>query len=97
MRRRSTRRGKLTRFSWHREFPSSSGMTANGEYRIYASQMPIFHNDPLAAPALSYFADLAVDVGTPQVLGHGPRGVRRVVPIHGGTARGEGWTARVLP
>lgn len=59
--------------------------------------MPISHNDLLAAPALVYFADLAVDVGTPQILGHGPRGIRRVVPILGGSARGEGWTARVLP
>ena len=53
--------------------------------------------DPLAAPASQYFADLSVDVGLPQVLANGPRGLRRVVPITGGTARGEGWTARVLP
>jgi hypothetical protein len=54
-------------------------------------------SDPLAPPVLAYFADLSVDVGQPQVLGRGPGGLRRVVPIHGGTARGEGWTARVLP
>lgn len=53
--------------------------------------------DPLAAPSFQYFADLAVDVGQPQLLGRGPGGLRRVVPILGGTARGEGWTARVLP
>ncbi|CAN5914982.1 DUF3237 domain-containing protein [soil metagenome] len=33
----------------------------------------------------------------PQVLGHGPRGLRRVVPINGGEARGVDWQARVLP
>lgn len=53
--------------------------------------------DPLAPPALEYFADLAVEVGQPQVLSQGPRGMRRLVPITGGTARGNGWTARVLP
>lgn len=53
--------------------------------------------DPLAPPALEYFADLQVDVGTPQVLGQGPAGLRRVVQIHGGSAQGTGWRARVLP
>ncbi|MBS0451952.1 MAG: DUF3237 domain-containing protein [Proteobacteria bacterium] len=53
--------------------------------------------DPLAAPGLEHFADLQVDVGTPQVLGQGPQGLRRVVPILGGSARGNGWSARVLP
>ena len=53
--------------------------------------------DPLAPPALEHFADLQVDVGTPEVLGHGPAGLRRVVPIHGGSAQGHGWRARVLP
>jgi hypothetical protein len=52
---------------------------------------------PLAPPALEYFADLEVDVGIPQVLSHGPRGMRRLVPITGGRVRGNGWTARVLP
>jgi len=53
--------------------------------------------DPLAPPALDYFADLQVEVGTPQVLSRGPRGMRRLVPITGGQAQGKGWTARVLP
>jgi hypothetical protein len=53
--------------------------------------------DPLAPPVLEYFADLEVDVGIPQVLSHGPRGMRRLVPITGGRVRGNGWTARVLP
>ncbi|MDP9899165.1 DUF3237 domain-containing protein [Variovorax ginsengisoli] len=53
--------------------------------------------DPLAPPFLDLFADLAVDVGQPQLLGQSARGLRRVVPITGGSARGQGWTARVLP
>jgi hypothetical protein len=53
--------------------------------------------DPFAPPALAPFADLEVDVGQPQLLSQSPRGMRRVVPIHGGHARGNGWTARVLP
>jgi hypothetical protein len=54
-------------------------------------------NDPLAPPSLEYFADLQVDVGAPQVLSQGPRGLRRLVPITGGTAQGNGWSARILP
>ena len=53
--------------------------------------------DPLAAPTLDHFADLTVEVGQPQVLSDSARGLRRVVPITGGGARGMGWTARVLP
>ncbi|WP_443082759.1 DUF3237 domain-containing protein [Variovorax sp. PAMC 28711] len=54
-------------------------------------------SDPLAAPTLARFADLHVEVGAPQLLSQTSRGMRRVVPITGGTARGDGWTARVLP
>lgn len=64
-------------------------MTANNE-----QQPP---NDPLAAPQLAWFADVSVDVGAPLVLGEGAEGLRRVVPILGGHAKGDGWTARVLP
>jgi hypothetical protein len=53
--------------------------------------------DPLGPPGLDYFADLHVEVGKPQVLGQGPRGLRRLVPITGGEAHGKGWHARVLP
>jgi hypothetical protein len=59
--------------------------------------MPLVTPDPLAAPTLEHFADLQVDVGAPQLLGHGPQGLRRVVPILGGSAQGQGWQARVLP
>jgi len=51
----------------------------------------------LPTPHLRHFADLAVEVGAPQEVGRTARGLRRVIPIIGGRAQGEGWTARVLP
>ncbi|MFM7331139.1 MAG: DUF3237 domain-containing protein [Brachymonas sp.] len=48
-------------------------------------------------PQLHFFADLEVLVATPIESGHGPTGLRRMIPILGGSARGEDWTARVLP
>jgi hypothetical protein len=51
----------------------------------------------MIAPALEFFAELSVDVGVPQEVGHTAHGQRRLIPILGGTARGAGWTARVLP
>ncbi len=51
----------------------------------------------LTALALEFFAELSVRVGTPQEVGHTLHGQRRLIPIVGGEARGEGWTARVLP
>jgi hypothetical protein len=51
----------------------------------------------LPTPTLRFFADLAVRVDTPQEVGRGPRGVRRLIPILGGEATGEGWRGRVRP
>lgn len=51
----------------------------------------------LSAPTLEFFAELSVDVGIPQEVGHTVHGQRRLIPILGGAARGAGWTARVLP
>lgn len=48
-------------------------------------------------PHLQFFADLRVQVGAPIEVGRTPRGLRRMIPITGGDARGDGWTARVLP
>lgn len=48
-------------------------------------------------PQLKFFAELAVQVGAPIEVGRTPRGLRRMIPITGGQARGDGWTARVLP
>jgi hypothetical protein len=52
---------------------------------------------PLPAPALKFFADLSVQVAQPQEVGRTPRGERRLIPIVGGQAVGDGWRARVLP
>ena len=47
--------------------------------------------------AIQPFADLSVRVGTPIEVGTTATGRRRIIPITGGEARGDGWTARVLP
>jgi len=52
---------------------------------------------PLATPTLQFFADLSVRVDKPQEVGHTAHGLRRLIPILGGSAIGQGWTARVLP
>lgn len=51
----------------------------------------------LDAPGLDWFADLSVQVGTPQEVGQTVHGLRRLIPILGGQVRGQGFTARVLP
>ncbi len=52
---------------------------------------------PLPDPQFKFFADLRVEVGPPQEVGHTVHGLRRLIPILGGTATGDGWSARVLP
>ena len=51
----------------------------------------------LPQPALEFFADLSVRVDKPQEVGQTVHGMRRLIPILGGQAQGQGWTARVLP
>jgi hypothetical protein len=51
----------------------------------------------IATPQLKFFADATVIVAPPQVVGRGPRGVRRLIPILSGEFKGEGWHARVMP
>lgn len=53
--------------------------------------------DALAPPALKFFADLNVQVGQPQEVGHTGRGLRRLIPILGGQVQGDGWRAVILP
>lgn len=50
----------------------------------------------LPTPELKFFADLSVQVDKPQEVGATVHGQRRVIPILGGEAHGNGWTARVL-
>ena len=51
----------------------------------------------LPTPTLNFFADLSVQVGAPLEVGQTAHGVRRLIPILAGTAKGQDWTARVLP
>jgi hypothetical protein len=53
--------------------------------------------DPLAPPALAYFADLEVEVGAAIEVGRVAGGLRRVIPIVGGRCKGRDFSARVLP
>ena len=52
---------------------------------------------PLMEPRLRFFADLRVEVGSPQEVGSTVHGLRRLIPITGGQAVGVGWQAHVLP
>jgi hypothetical protein len=52
--------------------------------------------ESIATPRLRPFANLSVQVATPQEVGPAVHGVRRVIPIVGGTVQGEGWRGRVL-
>lgn len=53
--------------------------------------------DPLAPPALAFFADLSVQVAPPVEVGEVGHGLRRVIAITGGTCTARDWRARVLP
>ncbi|MCX2746541.1 DUF3237 domain-containing protein [Arthrobacter sp. MI7-26] len=50
-----------------------------------------------AAPGLSFFAEVSVDVGPPVDVGTTPEGHRRIVPITGGTFHGPHVSGKVLP
>jgi hypothetical protein len=50
----------------------------------------------LTDPTLEFFAELSVQVGAPLEIGDTTHGLRRLIPITGGEARGQGWRARVL-
>lgn len=51
----------------------------------------------LTVPQLNFFADLSVQVAKPQEVGQTLHGMRRLIPILGGTVQGDGWAGRVLP
>jgi hypothetical protein len=50
-----------------------------------------------AAPGLSFFAEVSVNVGLPVDVGTTPEGHRRIVPITGGTFHGPAVAGKVLP
>ncbi|MEY4345013.1 MAG: hypothetical protein RL032_845 [Pseudomonadota bacterium] len=51
----------------------------------------------IPSPGLQWFADFSVQVAAPLEVGKTVHGVRRLIPILGGTAQGNGWSARVMP
>ena len=51
---------------------------------------------PSTAPQLVLALEALVEVGPPMEIGAGPHGVRRIVPILGGTFEGSGTKGRVL-
>jgi hypothetical protein len=51
----------------------------------------------ISAPALSFVADIRVDVGQPVTIGETGAGLRRVIPIFGGMVEGPRLNARVVP
>lgn len=58
---------------------------------------PMTEPVPFVEPRLRFFADLRVEVGVPQEVGRTVHGLRRLIPILGGKALGDGWQARVIP
>ncbi|SEG66805.1 DUF3237 domain-containing protein [Marinobacterium lutimaris] len=47
-------------------------------------------------PELKHFAELKIQVDQPQEVGKAQHGQRRLIPILGGSVKGDGWTGRVL-
>jgi len=47
-------------------------------------------------PTLTHIADFLVEVGEPIAIGETPQGLRRVVPITGGTIQGERLNGAIL-
>jgi hypothetical protein len=54
-------------------------------------------NEGIPAPALSFVAEIRVEVGQPITIGETGAGLRRVVPILGGTVEGPRLSGRVVP
>ena len=52
---------------------------------------------PVSAPTLSLVMEGVVDIGIPRQMGESPNGVRREIPITGGTFSGPEFAATVLP
>ncbi len=47
-------------------------------------------------PTLTHTADITIQVGSPIVVGETPEGIRRVIPILGGTIKGAGLDGTIL-
>ncbi|KAB1641937.1 DUF3237 domain-containing protein [Gulosibacter chungangensis] len=49
-----------------------------------------------AAPSLTFFASITVDVDAPISIGNTAHGGRKIIPIRGGTVTGDGWSGKLL-
>jgi hypothetical protein len=52
--------------------------------------------ETLPAPRLEHLCDLAVTIAAPVEVGHTPAGLRRMIPITGGTVKGARVNGKVL-
>ena len=50
----------------------------------------------MSMPALEHFADLSVELGKIMEMGEGRAGKRRIIPIVGGTVRGDRINGKIL-
>ena len=50
----------------------------------------------ITPPALSHLCELFVELGKPMELGPAPRGRRRIIPIIGGTVKGDRLKGRIM-
>jgi hypothetical protein len=55
------------------------------------------HMADIATPGLSHIADLLVDAAPPIDIGQTPAGVRRIIPLLGGTVTGPRLNGHMLP
>jgi Protein of unknown function (DUF3237) len=62
-----------------------------------ASSAALAAAGPGAAPGLRFVFEARVSVDPPQVVGPSPYGLRRIVPITGGTVSGPSFQGRVVP
>jgi Protein of unknown function (DUF3237) len=53
--------------------------------------------NPTPLPNLEYLGEVRVEVAAPQIIGFGPTGERRIVPILGGTVTGPRLSGDILP
>jgi len=51
----------------------------------------------IPAPALQHICDVVAEIGPPIEVGQTPYGMRRLIPVIGGTVRGPAMNGRILP
>ena len=65
---------------------------------VLVTAIPVFAQPPVPpAPRLTFAFEIRAQVGTPQELGEGPRGRRRIIQILGGTFSGPDMRGKILP